>query len=596
MTINEKICKVRQMMEKNHIDACIIPGADPHMSEYFPAQWGTVTYMSGFTGEAGTFVITKDMAGLWTDGRYYIQAEAELAAGEGVLFKASEPETPSIKKYLKENLPEGAVVGVNGRLFSASYIKGLQKEWAEKKITIDTHVDYANQVWDGDGRPQEVFTEVYDLPIEFCGKSAADKLTEVRKSLKDKKADALVVSKLDNVAWLFNVRASDVKCNPVLTAYAYVDQTRAVLYTEGSRVPASVQETLKGNGVELRPYEAVFEDLASMEEKLTVACDENELNFNIYEAAAGNKALKTENITDPIPLMKACKNETETKNTFKAYLYDGCAEAEFYGWLFEELEAGHEFDEWELAQKLLSFRKEQPDFKEDSFDPILAYRENAAMMHYGPKPGSAKKIQRSHLLLNDSGGQYLWGTTDTTRTVALGEITEEERHDFTIVLKSVIALSTACWKEGTTGRDLDILSRNNLWQLGLDYRCGTGHGVGYLLNVHEGPQSFRNSEPLKEGMVLTIEPGIYTEGSHGIRTENAAVIRKSEKTEYGQFYHFETFTLVPIDTKCLDLALMNDVEIRWLNEYHAHVYDMVSPHVSDRAKKWLYEATRPVSR
>lgn len=594
MTVNEKIAKVRQRMAENQIAACVIPGADPHLSEYFSHHWGTVTYISGFTGEAGTVAIATDMSGLWTDGRYYTQADIELSGSEVQLFRASEPETPTIPKYLSQHLPEGSVVGLNGRLFSAAAVKAMQEEYGKKNITVNTHVDYANEIWTE--RPAENLTEVYTLDVCYAGKSTADKLAEVRAKVKEEGADSLIVSRLDNVAWLLNIRADDVLNNPVVIAYAFVSQDSATLYTEESRVPASVVEDLRANGVELKPYEDIFSDLASLSQAQTVLCDEKEANFNLYEAAAGNKNLSVINKTNPIPLMKAMKNETETANTFKAYLYDGCAEAEFYGWFTEEWEKGTQFNEWELAEKLHSFRAQQPGFKGDSFTAIMGYKENAAMMHYAPTAAKSKKLEKEGLLLNDSGGQYLCGTTDTTRTIAVGPLTDEERRDFTLVVRSVIDLSCARWLEGTTGRDLDILARNNLWQLGINYRCGTGHGVGYLLNVHEGPQGLKSTVPLKEGMVLTIEPGVYTEGSHGVRTENTAVIRKGEKTEYGQFYYFETFTVVPIDTRCLDLSLLEDRHIQWINDYHKHVYETVAPHVSPRAKAWLENACKAISR
>ena len=594
MTVNEKIAKVRQLMAENRIDACVIPGADPHLSEYFSHHWGTVTYISGFTGEAATVAITKDVAGLWTDGRFYTQANIELAGSEVQLFRAAEPDCPSIPQYLADTLPEGSVVGLNGTLFSAAAVKKMQETYSAKGITLNTHVDYANDIWEE--RPAEELTEVYDLPVKYSGKSAADKLAELRAELKKNGADSLIVSRLDNVAWLLNIRADDVLNNPVVISYAFVTPDSATLYVDSSRVPASVAEILKANGVELKAYDAIFSDLASLTQPQTVICDESEANFNLYEAAAGNENLTVINKTSPIPLMKALKNDVETENTFTAYLYDGCAEAEFYGWLEEEMEKGTELTEWDLSEKIHEFRLQQPDSKGDSFTAIIGYKENAAMMHYAPTPDNSKKLEKEGLLLNDSGGQYLHGTTDTTRTIALGSITDEERRDFTLVLKSVIDLSCAHWMEGTTGKELDILSRNNLWQLGINYRCGTGHGVGYLLNVHEGPQSFKSLIPLQEGMVLTIEPGVYTEGSHGVRTENTVVVRKGEKTEYGQFYHFETFTVVPIDSTCLDLSLLDDKHINWLNDYHKHVYETVAPHVSPRAKAWLEKACKAVVR
>lgn len=594
MTANEKIAAIRALMARDNVDAIIIPGADPHMSEYFSSHWGTVTFVSGFTGEAGTFVITRDIAGLWTDGRYYIQAANELAGSESVLFRASEPETPGIKNYLRDNLPEGSVIGINAKLYSAGFVKSLKEAWSEKHFTIKTDADYANDIWDD--RPAEEYTPVYCLGTEYSGKSAADKLAEVRKEIRALGADSLIISRLDNIAWLFNIRANDVICNPVVISYAFLSQNTAILYTDGSRVPEEVRSELLVNGIELRSYEAIFDDLKAIDTAETVICDETEANFALFEAASENANLKVVNKLDPIPLMKACKNDIEVENTFRAYLYDGIAEAEFYAWLEEEMKNGRSYTEWQLSEKLHSFRAAQPGFKGDSFTAIIAYRDNAAMMHYSPTPENARVIEKAHLLLNDSGGQYLTGTTDTTRTIAVGEISDEERRDFTLVLKGVIALSSVRFKEGICGRELDILARNPVWQLGIDYRCGTGHGVGYLLNVHEGPHGFRSTVALKPGMVITIEPGVYTEGSHGIRTENTVVVRKDVKTEYAQFYRFDTFTVVPIDTSCLDLSLMTDSEILWLNNYHKHVYEAVAPHLSERAKAWLERNTRRIAR
>lgn len=594
MTVNEKLSAVRALMKEHSIAALIIPGADPHMSEYFSEHWATVTFISGFTGEAGTLVITEEMAGLWTDGRYYIQAANELSGSEVELFRASEPETPSISDYIAEHLPQSAVIGINGKLFSAGHVKTFMEKWEQKQIGINANIDFANDIWID--RPIEEHTPVYNLGIEYAGKTAVEKLKAVREELQKLDADALVVSRLDNIAWLFNIRAADVMCNPVVIAYALVTKDSAMLFTDLKRVPIEVRAELAENIIELREYDEIFAVLKGMKGEHTLILDETEVNFSLYEACEGNEHIKTLNKTDPIPMLKACKNETEIANTYKAYLYDGIAEAEFYGWLDEEMAMGHEHTECTLSEKLHSFRAAQPGFRGDSFTAIIAYRENAAMMHYAPQPDTAKRIASAHMLLNDSGGQYLPGTTDTTRAIAMGEISDEERRDFTLVLKGVIALSTAKFKEGTSGRDLDILARYPVWQLGIDYRCGTGHGVGYLLNVHEGPQSFRGTTPLREGMVITIEPGVYTEGSHGIRTENTVVVRKDIKTEYAQFYRFDTYTVVPIDTACLDLSLMTDAEIDWLNSYHKHVFETVAPHCSERAGKWLAKKTMPVGR
>lgn len=595
MTANEKISKIRALMMQNGISAYIIPSADPHMSEYFSNRWKTRAYVSGFTGSAGTFVITETASGLWTDGRYYVQAAAELEGSEATLFKAREPGCPTVTQYLLDNLKEGSVVGLNGTIFSADAVKAMKKDFEKKSIAIDKTLDFANEIWEE--REPETSTQVYHLNACDAGKSVAGKLSMVREKIKAAEANGLVISRLDCIAWLYNIRANDVQNSPVVISYAFVSEKEALLFTDPARVPAETVNMLAENGVVLKPYDEIFAYVEHLDEKMTVICDEKEVNYTLYGKVEDNKSLTPKNASNPIQLLKACKNEVETKNTYQAYIEDGCAEVEFYGWLFEELEKGTPLTEWTVSEKLHEFRAQRKSFRDESFTSIIAYRENAAMMHYAPKADTAKPLEKAGLLLNDSGGQYLYGTTDTTRTVALGEISDLERRDFTLVLKAVIALSTAVFKEGTTGANLDCLSRNVLWKYGLDYRCGTGHGVGYLLNVHEGPQGFGVKDiPFEEGMVLTIEPGIYTEGSHGIRTENTAVVVKDQKTEYGQFYRLDCFTVVPIDTTCLALNMMNQEEIDWLNAFQKRCYDTLSPLVSERGLAWLTKATQPVSK
>lgn len=594
MTANQRIEKIRRLMTENGVDACIIPSADPHMSEYFSDHWKTRAFVSGFKGSAGTFVITKAMSGLWTDGRYYVQAAKELSGTEATLFRASEPDCPSPTAYLCKELPEGSTVGFNGQLFSAVSVEKMEKEFAAHNFKMNSAVDFANDIWED--RPEETLTEVYRLDVCYTGRSAAEKLTDLREQLKKDHADAIVVSKLDNIAWLYNIRSNDVEDNPVVISYAYVSPEEAILFADDSRISSEVKTSLKAEGVSILPYNAIYTFLSDREAEERVLCDRSELNYSLYNAVKGNAALTAVLGTDPIFLMKACKNEVETKNTHNAYRKDGCALAEFYGWLFEELKKGTTLTEWDCSEKLAEFRRAQPLNRGDSFTAIVAYRENAAMMHYAPKPDCSKTLERSHMLLIDSGGQYLDGTTDITRTFALGEISDEERHDSTLALKGSLALMEAVFKEGISGSQLDVLCREYFWREGLDYRCGTGHGVGFMLNVHEGPQGFGSPVKLKEGMVLTVEPGVYTEGSHGIRTENVVTVVKGEKTEYAQFLKFELFTLVPIDTKCLDVTMLTDHELDWLNRYHQHVWEELSPLVSPRAKAWLEDATKPLSR
>lgn len=595
MTTNEKIAKIRELMKRDQVQALIIPSGDPHMSEYFSDHWRTGTYISGFTGEAGTLVITTEISGLWTDGRFYVQAQNQLAGTEVVLFRASEPDCPSYTQYLHDTLPENSVVALNGKLFNVDQINQMKDLFTDKDISIDITKDYGNDVWED--RPKEEFTPVYYLDEKYSGKTAAQKITEVREALAESGCDALVVSRLDNTNWLFNVRALDVPTSPLATSYGFISKDSAVLFLSLSCLSEEAKETLSKNSICVKEYEEIYSYLENLDTQATVLCDEKEVNYMLYNAMEKNHNLMLVLGTSPIPMMKAIKNETEIANTYTAYLKDGCAEAEFFGWLFEALENGETLTEWDCSEKIASFRAAQGNYVSESFTAIMAYRDNAAMMHYAPTPDNCKKLERAHLFLNDSGGQYYEGTTDTTRTFALGEISAQERRDFTTSLKGVIALSRQRFLAGSTGSDLDAICRGQVWRDGLNYRCGTGHGVGYFLNVHEAPPNFRDRTiALEEGMFITIEPGVYTEGSHGVRTENSVVVRKDIETEYGQFYRFETFTVVPIDTDCLDLALMNDEEIQWLNDYHKHVYEKVSPLVSERARKWLEKKTQPISR
>lgn len=595
MTTNEKIAAIRKLMQRDKVQAVVIPSGDPHMSEYFSEHWKTRRFVSGFTGSVGTFVITETASGLWVDGRYYVQAERQIADSEAVLFRASEPDCPTFTQYLHDELPENSVIGLNGKLFSVQAMNDMKELFEDKNITVAIDKDYGNDIWED--RPEEEYTPAYYLDEKYCGKSAAQKIAEVREALAEDGCDALVVGRLDNTNWLFNVRAKDIPNSPIAISYGFISKDSAVLFTALSRLSDEAKQILVKNGVTVKEYEEIYSYLETLDKQAVVLCDENEVNYMLYNAMQNNHHIMLVPGVSPIPMMKAVKNETEIANTYTAYLKDGCAEAELYGWLFEALENGEELTEWDCSEKIAYFRSQQEHYDSESFTAIIAYRDNAAMMHYAPLPNACKALKREHLLLNDSGGQYFEGTTDTTRTVALGEISAQERYDFTTALKGVIALSRQKFLEGATGSDLDTVCRGQLWQDGVNYRCGTGHGVGYFLNVHEAPPNFRDrSIALQEGMFITIEPGVYTEGSHGIRTENSVVVRKDIKTEYGQFYRFDTFTVVPIDTDCLDLSLMTETEIQWLNDYHKHVYETVSPLVSDRAKAWLEKKTQPISK
>lgn len=592
MTTNEKILRIRELMHIENIDAYIIPSGDPHMSEYFSPHWKTRQFISGFSGSVGTLVITKDMSGLWVDGRYYVQGEKELQGSEITLFRASEPECPSFSKFLADKLDDNSNIAFNGKLFSLNTVNNMNLDFKNKNFNLLDNFDFANDIWKE--RPEEIFTNVFYLKEEFSGESAKNKILSLRKDILDLKCDSVVLGKLDNISWLFNIRSNDIPCNPVVISYAFISQEKAILFTEANRISQEVKNTLSENNIEIQDYNEIFEFASSLN-NLSVLCDENEINYSLYKKIEENKNITFTINSNPVALMKACKNSIEIENNYKAYLSDGCANAEFYGWLFEALDNNEVITEFDTVKKIKYFRSIQENYFEESFNAIMAYKENAAMMHYSPKENASSQLKKEGLFLNDSGGQYFNGTTDTTRTFALGTPSPLEKHDFTLALKGVISLSSIIFKDTCTGSDLDILCRQFLWSKGMDYRCGTGHGIGFMLNVHETPPNFRERNiKFKPGMLITIEPGVYTEGSHGIRTENTVVVVPHLTTEYGNFYKFETFTLVPIDIDCLDLTLLTKEEISWINKYHADILEKVSPFVSDRAKNWLLKKTKAI--
>ncbi|WP_297406122.1 aminopeptidase P family N-terminal domain-containing protein [uncultured Cetobacterium sp.] len=592
MTTNDKILRIRELMHIENIDAFIIPSGDPHMSEYFSPHWKTRQFVSGFTGSVGTLVITKSMSGLWVDGRYYVQGEKELEGSETILFRASEPECPSFSKYLSENLNDNSTIAFNGKLFSLSSVKSMEKDFKLNNFTLVNTFDFANDIWKD--RPEEIYTNVFYLEEKFSGESAKNKIETLRNKISNLNCDSLVLGKLDNISWLFNIRSNDIPCNPVVISYAFISKDKAILFTESSRINEDVKKTLLNNGIEIQNYNEVFNFVSTLN-NLNILCDENEINYSLFKKIENNKEITFNLTSNPVALMKACKNSIEIENNYKAYLADGCANAEFYGWLFEALDNNEVITEFDTVKKIQHFRSIQENYFEESFNAIMAYGENAAMMHYSPKENNSSLLKKERLFLNDSGGQYFTGTTDTTRTFALGTPTSQEKHDFTLALKGVIALSSVIFKDGSTGSDLDILCRQFLWNKGMDYRCGTGHGIGFMLNVHETPPNFRERNiKFKPGMLITIEPGVYTEGSHGIRTENTVVVMPHLTTEYGNFFKFETFTLVPIDIDCLDMTLLTSDEINWINSYHQSVYTKVSPLISNRAKEWLSKKTKSI--
>ncbi|MBE6884131.1 MAG: aminopeptidase P family protein [Ruminococcaceae bacterium] len=584
-TTNEKIASLRHSMKTRGISAYVIPSADPHLSEYFSAHWAARAYFSGFTGSAGTLVVTDKMSGLWTDGRYYLQASMQLADSEITLFRAADPDCPKIFDYLSQSLPSGSTVALDGMLFSENALTEARSTLTKKDIRLCLDSSVVEENWPD--RPAECFTEIFELDESHSGCSRPEKLIQLRSRLKEKGADATVIAGLDSIAWLLNLRASDISKSPVFISFLYISLDAACLFTELSRLPENIAEKLKTDGIELRPYTALSAYISEISILQKLLCDPDTLNAAIFSTIRSNSLLDIIPGNDPVIDMKAIKNPCELRCQQEAYLRDGCALAEFFAELFENLENGETPTEYELTKKLSAYRLAQPGCTGDSFGAIIAYRQNAAIVHYSPSQNNSAVIHPEHMLLVDSGGQYLNGTTDTTRTVALGPISDEEKRDFTLVLKGHIALAEAVFPEGTTGRNLDPICRVQLWKYGLNYRHGTGHGVGFMLNVHEGPHNFSGNVPLREGMVITIEPGFYHDGSHGIRTENVYYVTKAFSGEYGHFLRFENFTLFPIDTNCVDFALLSTDEKTWLQNYNRTVLEQLSPLVSHRAEQWL---------
>lgn len=594
MNTNEKIASLRLAMKENGISAYIIPSNDPHMSEYVSGHWKSRKYFSGFTGSAGTLVVTENSSGLWTDGRYFIQADEQLSGSEIQLFKMGEKGVPTYIEYIAETLNMNEAVGIDGRLFSASTVKSMKKCFEKKALTIKTDVDLVKGLWLD--RPENPLTEVYNHEITYTGVSSREKLEKVREHLKKKQAEGYVLTELASIAWLFNIRANDIDFNPMATAYAYINQEAAYLCINQSRVPDSVKNELVLQGVTLKEYEEIEGLLVGISEPTRVLCHVPSINQYLYGLLENNKEVTIVEAEDIVIDLKAIKNPVEIDNMIEAHIKDGCALTHFMVDFEERMARGEALTEYSLIDLLIKARADQKNNKGESFSAIIGYKENAAMMHYAPTKEKNKKLEKEGLLLIDSGGQYLEGTTDITRTFALGPVTEEEKRAYTLVLKSHIALARAVFLEGCTGGNLDILAREPMWENGLDYKCGTGHGVGFMLGVHEGPQGLRmtNQVPFKVGMVITDEPGIYEKDKYGIRTENILVVREHVTTESGTFYCFENITYFPIDTKPINIDMLERKEINWLNSYHKMVYEKLSPRLEGKALGWLKENTKPI--
>ena len=592
--IPERIAALREAMKQHKIDAYIIPTSDPHMSEYPADCWKYREWISGFTGSAGTVIITADKAGLWTDSRYFLQASTQLE-GTGIeLFKMMLPETPTIPEFLTHELKEGQTVGLNGETYSLADARSLEKALAEKEIKLNTNASLIDPIWKE--RPAIPEAPMFEMPIELSGKSTEDKLIDINKMLHKAGADCTILSALDEVAWTFNIRGTDVAYNPVVISYAFVSEKESVLFVNPKKIPAEIAEHLKKEGVTLADYGMLATFLSRLPERTRVFIDSKRTNVAIYNALPKSSILIEG--TSPANHLKSIKNETEIKGFRNAVLKDGIAMTKFYFWLEKMLKAGEKVTELSAAAKLTALRSEQPQYVMDSFASISSYGPHGAVVHYSPTPETDTELKTDSLYLLDSGAQYLDGTTDITRTIALcDEPSEQMKKDFTRALKGTIGIAKCKFPAGIRGCLIDAFARKALWDAGINYLHGTCHGIGHCLNVHEGPQSIRMEENpviLEPGMVMSDEPAIYRPGEYGIRTENMILIREDSETEFGKFLGFETLTLCYIDTKLVIPSMLSVREHAWLNKYHQMVYDLVSPHLNEEEKAWLKEKTAEI--
>lgn len=595
--IKTRIEKLRELMKQKNIYAYIIPSADYHQSEYVGEYFKSRQFMSGFTGSAGTLVVTLDEAGLWTDGRYFIQAENELNGSDIKLFKMGEEGVPTVEKYLVEKMPKDSKLGFDGKVIGAKEGENLEKQLHFKNITIEYNDDLVDHIWKE--RTSLPDKKAFLLGTEYTGASFSEKLSRVRDAMKEKGATAHIITSLDDIAWIFNIRGGDIKSNPVVLSYAVIGLDNVYLFIDENKLNDEIKSELHKENVHIKPYGEVYDFVKSLNNDEKVLLDPAKVSYAIYRNIP--KDVQKIESTNPTILFKAMKNEVELKNIRNSHVKDGVAFTKFMYWVKTNVEK-MKITEMSATEKLEQFRREQDKFIEPSFSTIAAYKEHAAMMHYSATKESDYTLEAKDLFLVDSGGQYYDGTTDITRTIALGPISQEAQTHFTNVLRGMIRLSKAKFLHGCRGYNLDILARGPLWYMGIDYKCGTGHGIGFVLNVHESPNGFRwrvvpdrdDSCVLEEGMVTTNEPGVYVEGSHGIRIENELVVRKSEKNEYGQFMDFEVVTFAPIDLDAVDKTLLLKDEKEYLNKYHKEVYNKIAPFLNDEEREWLKEYTREI--
>ena len=588
--IQQRISALREAMKHYNMGAYIIPSSDPHLSEYPADCWKSRQWISGFTGSAGTVVITADKAGLWTDSRYFLQAAKELEGSGIELYKMGLPETPGLPAFILRNLQENETVGLDGQTYSVADAEELNLVLKKKKITLDVSRDLIHEIWID--RPAIPGGMLFELPVEYSGKSTSDKLEAINTKLHEAGADGLVLCALDEIAWTFNIRGNDVEYNPVVVSYAFISEEETVLFILPGKITHEMSKNLQAEGVTLADYSKITSYLAKLKDKTRLYIDPKKTNFALYNALPFSCEV-IEGVS-PVAMLKSIKNEKEIDGFSNAMVRDGVALTRFFIWMEKSLSAGKTLTEISISEKLAEFRNKQALYVSESFETIAGYKGHGAIVHYGATPESNATLAQEGLLLIDSGAQYFDGTTDITRTIALGEPTEAMMKDFTRVLKGHISLAKCKFPQGTRGSQLDILARKALWDNGINYMHGTGHGIGHFLNVHEGPQSIRMEEnpvALQPGMVISNEPGVYRTDEYGIRIENLILVREDSETEFGKFYSFETLTLCPIDRKLIITSQLSARERAWLNKYHQRVYEKLSPFLFEEEKEWLKNKT-----
>ena len=592
-TISNRLATVREVMRREHLAAFVFPSTDPHNSEYVPDHWKGREWISGFDGSAGTAVVTMTSAALWTDSRYFIAAAEQLSGTEFVLMKERLPETPTVAQWLGEQLrdSDSKEVGIDGMTCAYSMVEGLIGELRKAGgLTLRTNLDILAQVWTD--RPPVPLNEVVVQPLNLAGEPAREKISRIRQALRGQHADGMLVTALDDIAWTLNLRGSDVHCNPVFVAYLLISSTKATLFVDHRKLTAEALASLKEAGIDVDDYGNVQKGLKDYFE-YNILLDPDSVNYTLYKAASSHRIVAA---ASPVPAMKAVKNDAEIAGFHEAMLRDGIAMVKFLKWLKPAVAQGGQ-TEMSIARRLYELRSEQPLFRDISFDTIAAYQEHGAIVHYEPTEATDMPLKAEGLLLIDSGAQYQNGTTDITRTIALGPLTEEQRRVYTLVLKGHIQLDILTFPDGASGTQLDALARKDMWAEGYNYLHGTGHGVGSYLNVHEGPHQIRmeyRPAPLHAGMTVTDEPGIYLEGQFGVRIENTLFITPFRETAFGKFLRFEALTLCPIDTAPIVREMMTDEEVQWLNSYHRRVREALSSHLSDEERAWLDEATKAI--